>query len=202
MFHPTRSSQVFGSIVFLTCLANPVLAHTVETNGDVGVTFHIEPNHNPRAGETARAWFALTRAGGQLIPLEQCDCQLTVYSQPSSPGNSPILQPSLKAIATEQYQGIPGADIVFPEAGAYQLELSGKPTSGASFQPFMLKYNVNVVAGTTAPQGEASQSSVQSEQQTARQSASRWIVPAIVLGGLLGIGSFWLVRRSPKKDEG
>jgi hypothetical protein len=52
---------------------NSVFAHEVEVSGDVAATFHLEPNHNPRAGEKSRVWFALTRKGGQIIPLEQCN---------------------------------------------------------------------------------------------------------------------------------
>jgi len=34
---------------------------------DVAAVFHIEPEHNPRAGKPSLTWFALTRKGGQLI---------------------------------------------------------------------------------------------------------------------------------------
>ncbi|EGJ34681.1 hypothetical protein LYNGBM3L_12900 [Moorena producens 3L] len=126
----------------------PIISHNIKTSADVGATFHIEPNHNPRAREPALAWFALTRQGGQLIPLEQCDCQLVVYSKSSSDqGNSPILEPQLKAISAEKYLGIPGADLVFPKAGVYELVLSGTPKSGASFKPFEIKYDVTVTPG-------------------------------------------------------
>ena len=132
-------------------LVTPALAHNVEVSGDVAATFHLEPNHNPKAGEPAQTWFALTRKGGQIIPLEQCNCKLGVYSQPRSQKASPVLEPPLKAISTEGYQGIPGAAIVFPKPGAYELELSGTPKAGANFKPFQLKYPVTVVAGTAAP---------------------------------------------------
>jgi len=44
----------------LNCYA--VSAHTVKISGDVAALFHIEPEHNPRAGSLT--WFALTRKGG------------------------------------------------------------------------------------------------------------------------------------------
>jgi hypothetical protein len=133
------------SLLFLCALfATPVAAHTVEVSGDVAATFHITPNHNPKAGQPTQAWFALTRKGGALIPLSQCNCQLLVYSKPRTQNAQPIAKPPLKAISAEQYRGIPGADIVFPKAGAYELELKGTAKNGVQFRPFTLKYSVNV----------------------------------------------------------
>ena len=123
-------------------------AHKIETAEDVGATMHIEPEDTPRAGEAAQTWFALTRKGGKIIPLQECDCQLAVYSEPRTAEAKPLAQPSLQPISAERYQGIPGAEITFPKPGAYQLELSGKPVNDANFKPFELKFDVTVAAGT------------------------------------------------------
>ena len=197
-------SKILSGIVFLTWLISPATAHTLKTDADVGATFHLEPNHNPRAGEVATIWFALTRSGGQIIPLEQCNCQLAVYQQPSTPEEPPLLKPTLKAISAEQYEGIPAAEVVFPQAGAYELELSGTPKSGAEFQPFQLKYNVNVGAGKAVPETSSPQENSNSESQTAQktvsseskapflsQSVVMWLIPVV----LLGIGGLWFVRQ-------
>ena len=149
MFYQFSFSQtIISGFILLTFIFSPAIAHNIKTDKDVGATFHIEPNHNPRAGETNRAWFALTRQGGKQIPLAQCDCQLAVYAQGKAATNSPVLTPALKAISTEQYQGIPGADIVFPQPGIYELKISGSPKSGEDFQPFKLSYTVTVSSGT------------------------------------------------------
>jgi hypothetical protein len=89
-------------------------------------------------------WFALTRRGGQIIPLEQCNCKLAVYPKNHKDGDKPLMQPPLKAVSAEKYQGIPGADIVFPKAGIYELELSGRTQNKANFKPFKLTYTVTV----------------------------------------------------------
>lgn len=143
------SSKNFGCLLVSALIIAPVAAHTVQVSGDVAATFHVEPNHNPKAGQQARAWFALTRRGGQIIPLSECNCQLAVYSQPRAQSSQPLLRPSLKAITAEKYQGIPGAEMVFPKAGAYELELSGTPKAGAKFRPFRLTHTVTVGAGTS-----------------------------------------------------
>jgi hypothetical protein len=156
MFRLSNKSKNLGLLVFLGFLVEAaiptapqlnsisVLAHEVEVSGDVAATFHLEPNHNPRAGQPARVWFALTRRGGQIIPLEQCNCKLGVYTKGYKQGDKPLMQPPLKAISAERYQGIPGADIVFPKPGIYELELSGEQKKGANFKPFKLTYTVTV----------------------------------------------------------
>ncbi|MEG4090385.1 hypothetical protein QUA38_13325 [Microcoleus sp. Pol12B4] len=156
MFHLSNKSKSLGLLVFWGLLIEAAIptapqlnsisvwAHQVEVSEDVAATFHLEPNHNPRAGQPARVWFALTRRGGKIIPLEQCNCKLAVYPKERQEGDKPLMQPPLKAISAEKYQGIPGADIVFPKAGIYQLDLSGTAKKPANFQPFKLSYTVSV----------------------------------------------------------
>ena len=156
MFRQSKKNKSLGLLVLLGLLVEAgifpipqlnsisVWAHEVEVSGDVAATFHLEPNHNPRAGQPARVWFALTRRGGQIIPLEQCDCKLGVYTKGYKQGDKPLIQPPLKAISAERYKGIPGAEIVFPKAGIYELELSGTAKNKANFKPFKLTYTVTV----------------------------------------------------------
>ncbi|MGB3405793.1 MAG: hypothetical protein WBA77_24155 [Microcoleaceae cyanobacterium] len=122
----------------------PSFAHTVEVSGNVAATFHLEPNHNPKAGETAQVWFALTRKGGEIIPLSKCQCQLSIYTEPRSDTAQPLMSPELEAISAEKYQGIPGTNIVFPATGRYQLELVGTPKQSNDFQAFKFTYSVTV----------------------------------------------------------
>jgi hypothetical protein len=136
--------RAIGWVVFPVLVATPILAHTVKVSGDVAANFHIEPNHNPRAGMPSQAWFGLTRKGGSTIPLSQCNCQLAVYSVPRASNASPLLKPALKAVNAAQYKGVPGADIVFPKAGEYELRLSGTAKAPASFRPFQFTYSVTV----------------------------------------------------------
>ncbi|TAG95786.1 MAG: hypothetical protein EAZ09_07515 [Oscillatoriales cyanobacterium] len=156
MFHLSNKSKTLGLLVFLGLLIESgifpipqlnstlVLAHEVEVSADVAATFHLEPNHNPRAGETAKIWFALTRRGGQIIPLEQCNCKLAIYPKGYKQGDKPLMEPPLKAVSAERYKGIPGANIVFPKAGIYELKLSGSAKTAANFKPFELTYTVTV----------------------------------------------------------
>ena len=144
MFHFTLEKNLGWLLLISVLIATPVNAHTEKVSQDVGGMLHIEPNDNPQAGKTAHAWIVLTRKGGRLIPLTQCNCQLAVYPQPHSETDTPLLKPSLHSVSTKQYKNIPGAEIVFPKVGAYELELSGTPKSGANFKPFVLSYTVIV----------------------------------------------------------
>jgi hypothetical protein len=170
---------------------NPAIGHTVKTATDVAATFHLEPSHNPKAGEPARIWFALTKAGGQLIPLSDCDCQLAVKQ-----GAEAIAIVPLKAITAEQYQGIPGGEMVFPKVGIYQLIFSGKAKEENAFQPFELKYEVTVQPGkaaTTAPMREISGSSSIGLHFYPIVEISPVVLGVIGAIGAAAIG-YWLVR--------
>lgn len=156
MFRLSNTSKILGLLVFWGLLVEaampiapqyrliPVFAHEVEVSGDVAATFHLEPNHNPRAGEPVKVWFALTRRGGKIIPLEQCNCKLAVYPKGYKTGQNTLIQPPLKPISAEKYKGIPGAYLVFPKAAIYELKLSGTAKKKADFKPFELNYTVTV----------------------------------------------------------
>ncbi len=128
-------------------LRSPAFAHTVKVSRDVAATFHLEPNHNPRAGVPSLTWFVLTRRGGALIPFSQCNCQVAVYAVPRAKNARPLLRPALQALNVEGYQGVPGTQIVFPNAGQYEIVISGSPKSSANFQPFSINYSVVVSRG-------------------------------------------------------
>ncbi|MBH8562271.1 hypothetical protein I8748_08790 [Nostoc sp. CENA67] len=189
-----------SSLVISITSIYPTSAHEIKVAADVGATLHMEPNDNPRAGESTQAWFALTRKGGKQIPLSQCDCQLFVYAEPHTPKEPALLEPSLKPVVAERYQGIPGADIIFPKPGIYQLQLSGKPATGANFKPFTFKFEVVVAAGAASNTQKSQDVNNAPTQET--NTGLGLIVTAlcIILG--TGILVFWVkaARKSGKND--
>lgn len=140
---------VSAAIAAATGVSPASFAHNLETDGDVGATFHLEPDHNPKSGEPATVWFALTRDGGEAIPLSDCDCTLSIVNTQDE--TKTIEAPTLTSIDVETYTDIPSAEVVFPEAGLYAVKLSGKPSATAAepFEAFELSYEV------TARPGEA-----------------------------------------------
>lgn len=121
-------------------LAVPGLAHEVKFAEDVGATLHIEPDDIAKAGSPTELWFALTKVGGRIIPLEACECNLTLYASQ----NEIVATPSLYPTSAEGFSNIPGATVTFPEVGAYTLLLSGAPTAEEDFAPFELRFDVTV----------------------------------------------------------
>lgn len=192
------ANKLIGSVALISiaaCLLPSLSAeaHNVKTSGEVAALFHLEPDHNPKAGQVSRTWFALTKKGGELIPLEDCNCKLEVYQEPPKEGSEPLLKPSLKTISAEQYQGVPGAEIVFPKAGIYELEISGTAKDGQSFQPFELSYSVTVQAGEAAQPSIAPSPIAQVPSTTETAGRNGWLVPGVVIAALLGIG-MWMIR--------
>ncbi|WP_200892259.1 hypothetical protein [Aliterella atlantica] len=200
-----NSSKItsLGWVLFLCAsISLPVNAHETERTGNVGATLHIEPDDSPRAGETALTWFALTQRGGKIIPLEQCNCQLALYPKPHQEGTAPLQQPQLKAVSVSRYENIPGADITFPAAGAYELELTGAPKAGANFPAFKLEFDVNVAPGAAAP--SASAAPVPAATTPVAESSDRqptWLTPAIAIAVILTPAIAWLVWRNLNANQ-
>jgi hypothetical protein len=182
---------------------SPSFAHKVKIAEDIGATLHIEPNDSPRAGEVSKVWLAMTRKGGKLISLSECNCQLSVYRQPYKAGDSPLLQPVLQPLDVEKYQNTPSADVKFPQAGAYYLELTGSPRSEGNFQPFKLKFDVTVAAGITVPQPTSSVVT-QAEKIPVNDSVSEnkeggslpWVM---IAAGAAGLGILLVVLKNFKR---
>jgi hypothetical protein len=195
-----KLSKILFQTTVLLLVVSPAIAHNVEVAGDVAGTWHVEPDHNPRAGEPAKVWIALTRKGGEVLPFAQTDCQLVVFSQPRTEGDKPLLQPELKAIEVEQYQGIPGADVVFPQPGLYEMELGCTPKEGADFAAFEMRSEVTVVAGVPSPSASPiAENLVGSATGVNESQGINWIGTGI--GGAIGIGigvAVWnLLRKKP-----
>lgn len=215
MLHQLKLNKTLATILFFGLTITPVYAHTVKVAEDVGGTLHIEPNDNPKAGESSETWIALTRKGGKIVPLKDCNCKIEVYLKPRVNGSAPLLKPALKPISTSQYQGIPGADIVFPKPGNYEIKISGVPKENANFKQFTLTFPVTVAAGktvvTTAPSPRVlnspnqnnQQNTQQSEQNDARNSEkNKRINPALPLiitgASLAGVGVLGAVLQKKK----
>ncbi|HIK56427.1 MAG TPA: hypothetical protein IGS37_14865 [Synechococcales cyanobacterium M55_K2018_004] len=195
MFTPTKRAigLTVPAMFLITLGSTPAIAHKVKISGEIGATKHIEPSDTPRAGEPSLVWFALTRQGGEQIPLGQCNCRLTLYPQPYQPGTPALAELSLRPISAEGFSNIPGATVTFPQVGAYVLVLRGAPKTAGNFQPFELRFDVTVAAGqpTASPLPTAETATPASTSQTASPApAASLIAPAWAIGlsVLAGIG--------------
>ncbi len=199
--------------LFVFGLAWPAPAHKIERSGDVAGTWHLERNHNPRSGEPARVWVALTQAGGHAIPLDQCDCQLVVYDL-NQPEVGAVLTPTLQALSPEVFRGIPGADLAFPRVGEYRLVLTGKPKVPGQFAHFQLSYTTVVAAGSRAGRSSPSPgeqltapapagSLDQAQPAPSDSSRGAWVIAAGTTLTLiaLGLGRGWQRVRGRQSSQ-
>lgn len=172
-------------------LISPALAHQVQIQDAIGATLHIEPNDIPLAGQPTDLWFALTQAGGTVIPLDTCDCALTVYDTSETVVEAPPLSP----VSAEGYTDIPGAVVTFPAVGAYELVLTGAAKDGASggpvensatdstqFAPFELRFEVTV-AGRASGSASPPVTEPDDAQADTPTSADQPATPPVVASG-------------------
>jgi hypothetical protein len=134
-----------SGLITLILLPLPAWGHKVKTDAQVGATIHFEPDDRPKSLEPTKVWFALTKKGGTAIPLKDCQCQLQIKQLP---GKQQLATPQLQAINAEKYQDIPSATVIFPQPGAYTLELTGQSIKPGDFQPFKLEFEATVAMGT------------------------------------------------------
>jgi hypothetical protein len=136
-----------SGLITLILLPLPAWGHKVKTDAQVGATIHFEPDDRPKSLEPTKVWFALTKKGGTAIPLKDCQCQLQIKQLP---GKQQLATPQLQAINAEKYQDIPSAIVIFPQPGAYSLELTGQSVKPGDFQPFKLEFDATVALGKVA----------------------------------------------------
>jgi hypothetical protein len=136
-----------SGLITLILLPLPAWGHKVKTDAQVGATIHFEPDDRPKSLEPTKVWFALTKKGGIAIPLKDCQCQLQIKQLP---GNQKIATPQLQAINAEKYQDIPSTTVIFPQPGAYTLELTGQSVKPGDFQPFKLEFDATVALSKVA----------------------------------------------------
>lgn len=205
MYPQLNRSNKYFLWLFVSCLfisittAHPIFAHQVQISEDVGATIHIEPNDNPRAGEPTQAWFALTRKGGQVVPLTECDCELLIYAEPHTPGEPALIEPSLEPVTAERYEGIPGAEITFPRPGRYQLQLIGKPATEGSFQPFEFEFEVTVAGGTVRnPENVSENNNGETESEGVTFGFSFNLFTVLAVASVLGLAIVFVVMQMRK----
>jgi hypothetical protein len=112
-----------------------VLAHVLQTDGDMGVLMHVDPDDEPVAGQQATFLLEIQNRRGPF-QLDRCNCRLRISEQ-----------------GKEVFSGrIGGADngsvavpFVFPDSGVYRAEVAGEPLAGAVFPAFRVGFDVRVI---------------------------------------------------------
>ncbi len=112
-----------------------VSAHAFETDGNMTVILHVEPDDSPRAGQKQQLVFFYKDATQQFTS-KNCNCRVTITRPDGSTSYSGLAQASGAQSNELSY--------TFQSSAVYGLTLSGTPRSAGSFQPFVIRYDVHV----------------------------------------------------------
>jgi len=114
-----------------------VKAHELKTIGSVGAVFHLEPNHDPVAGEAAFFFFEFKDKEGRFDP-KNCECTLEV-----SQGDNKFFSQNLFEDNPSPSLTNASLTYVFPERNIYQVRVNAKAID-SSFDTFSLEWDVRV----------------------------------------------------------
>jgi hypothetical protein len=182
-----------SGLITLNLLPLPAWGHQVKIDAQVGATIHFEPADRPKSLEPTKVWFALTKKGGTAIPLQDCQCQLQIKQLP---GKQQLATPQLQAINAEKYQDIPSATVIFPQPGAYTLELTGQSIKPGDFQPFKLEFDATVATGTAPVISDTSQTEPVVEQKNPDHQSELLTAILGTIGIMaFGVGGMFLLRK-------
>jgi hypothetical protein len=131
------SLGIFGS--------QSAFAHELEADGGISALLHVEPNDDPIAGQKATLKLYFSDDTGKFNTKE-CDCSLMILRD-AHVVHRLRLTPTSSSVAEVSYE--------FKDAGAYDIQVTGKPTAGDNFKAFELKYELKVTPDKTKPSGSS-----------------------------------------------
>lgn len=118
-------------------------AHIVESDGDMTVTLHINPQDYPVINVPQTLEFIYGTPGGKF-DARTCTCTMTLLQD-----NKQLLKKEVPSV--NNYFG--KLTYTFKKTGVYKVLLSGVPKSSANFSRFNLTFNIRVAKSVP---GEAS----------------------------------------------
>jgi hypothetical protein len=126
-------------------MPNKAWAHVTNTDGDISVTIHIDPDDNPVPGEPAKLFFLFSDAT-KKFQLTNCLCVISISEQ-----GKQLTQMALTDKQTNK-PSVWGTSLpyTFPQSGIYHIALIGKPKHALAFQPFKLSWDFRVDPAGTA----------------------------------------------------
>lgn len=123
-------------LLSIIIVASPhVLAHETETDGDISVTMHVEPDDQAIQGTNQKLDFYVQDISKEFNAL-QCECTIVIHRNGKTVAT---LTPQVESDALS-------ANYVFKNAGDYHITLSGSPTGSAIFDDFTESFPVKVAA--------------------------------------------------------
>ncbi len=119
---------VLSLLVSFLQFAQPVSAHILQTDKNIGAVLHIDPDDDPIVGEQSSFFFSIKDKQNKFS-FANCSCTVTVKE------TGKIINQTTISDQTFLY--------TFPKKDVFQVILTGQPTNN-SFQPFSLTYDIRV----------------------------------------------------------
>ena len=130
-------------LLLLLGLMFPTLAHAqlMETDKDITVTFHIDPNDHPLPGKPATLYFQFYDISNKF-DLAKCNCVVTVTEHGQQVFSQAVTHNEKKGSDWDTH--IP---YTFQQKADYQVAVVGEPMVVNAFQPFKTSWGVTVEPG-------------------------------------------------------
>lgn len=126
---------ITGVLLLSVCLPAQVFAHESKESGNTVILVHVNPFDTPVANKPAGVRVVVTQVEGNF-PVDECDCKATISYK-----GKPLVTQSL--FTDGEISSL--VKIVFPQAGIYEVEVTGTPLRTKAFEPFDLKFDIRVV---------------------------------------------------------
>lgn len=131
--------RIFLALTLIFTVILPVSAHQLETDGSIGAVLHVDPSDMPVSGKSSAFYFEFKDTSGKFS-IASCRCSVVITQ-----GASEVFSTSL----TQASADTASFSYVFPEAGAYTVQVVGVPDPVSAFQPFSLHYTIRVYDDAT-----------------------------------------------------
>lgn len=130
---------IFTIVTFIDAiLVQPVEAHFLKTDHNIGAILHVDPNDDPVAKEQASFFFEFKDLKNQFKP-KLCDCEFSILENGAVIYSQPLFQNNQNPSLTNT-----SVFYTFPQKDVYQVQVIGKPVSENAFQPFILTWDFRV----------------------------------------------------------
>lgn len=170
---------LFALLLFFWLPIGIVSAHTLKTDGMIGVIMHIDPDDDPIAGQSANFYFEFEDKQNKFQP-SLCNCQVTI----AEGGQHIFSQTLAKTVSTGSMTGNGDFSFIFPKEDVYQLTLRGQPKTPGAFQPFTLEYDIRVDRSSSSAATSSTSGSTMRGMGSTNSSSSA--SPLYILAGAAG----------------
>ncbi len=112
--------------------------HFVQSEDEIEVTLHINPDDNPIIGEPAKIYFQFDDPENIIAP-QTCNCMVSIFLN-----NEELISQSLFLENEQTGFDTPSLTFVFPEKGLYQIKVTGSPINNEDFSGFASEYSLRI----------------------------------------------------------